>query len=431
MNAADTVTVETGTADTGTADTGTADTQPPALKEQLQRANRRARWKALGLVAPLLVFLLITFVLPIFSMLTRSVYAPVFADVMPQVSEAVRGWDGKDLPDEAVFAALVADMSAARADRTMGQAATRMNYEIPGTRSLFMRSARRVAHIQAPYSESLPALDARWGSRDVWAAIQRVSHPLTPTFYLSAVDRALDADGSIVLNPPEQRLYIDLFWRTLWVSALVMALCLALGFPIAYLMAHMPSPRANLLMILVLLPFWTSLLVRTTAWIALLQTQGVVNDLFVWSGLVADNGRIQLIYNQTGTIIAMTHILLPFTVLPLYAVMRGIPPSLTRAAISLGASPSVAFLRVYLPLTAPGVGAGAVLVFILAGGYYITPALVGGRTGQLISNLIAFHMQESLNWGLAAALGALLLAGVLALYWLYDQLVGIDKMRLG
>lgn len=413
------------------ADAAGPDAPPQALKRQLQRANRVARWKALGLVAPLLVFLLITFIVPIFSMLTRSVYAPVFADVLPQVSAAVQAWDGDGVPDEAVFAALAADMAAARANRTMGQAATRMNYEVPGTRSLFMRSSRQVAQLSAPFRESLPALDERWGDRDIWAAIKRASQPLTATYYLSAVDRTLDADGAIVLNAEEQRLYVQLFWRTLWVSALVMALCLALGFPIAYLMAHMPPARANLLMVLVLLPFWTSLLVRTTAWIALLQTQGVLNDLFVWFGLVSEDGRIQLIYNQIGTIIAMTHILLPFTVLPLYAVMRGIPPSLTRAALSLGASPTTAFMRVYLPLTAPGVGAGAVLVFILAVGYYITPALVGGRTGQLISNLIAFHMQESLNWGLAAALGALLLAGVLALYWLYDRLVGIDKMRLG
>jgi len=401
------------------------------LKRQLHRANQFARWKAFGLVAPLLVFLLATFVLPIGSMLTRSVHAPVFAEVLPGISAAIQHWDGTGLPDETIQAALVADMAAARADRTIGQAATRLNYEAPGTRSLLMRTARRAAQMEAPFSESLAAADARWAERAVWAAIKRVSDPITPTFYLAALDRGQNADGDIVLNAEEQRLYLALFWRTLWVSALVTALCLALGFPIAYLMAQMPTGRANLLMILVLLPFWTSLLVRTTAWIALLQTEGVVNDLMVWAGLVSDAGRIQLIYNQAGTLIAMTHILLPFTVLPLYAVMRGIPPSLTRAALSLGATPAMAFVRVYLPLTLPGIGAGGILVFILAIGYYITPALVGGRTGQLISNLIAFHMQESLNWGLAAALGTILLAGVLALYWLYDRLVGVDKMRLG
>jgi putative spermidine/putrescine transport system permease protein len=138
-----------------------------------------------------------------------------------------------------------------------------------------------------------------------------------------------------------------------------------------------------------------------------------------------------MINNQTGTIIAMTHILLPFMILPLYSVMRPIPPSYVRAARSLGATSWTAFRRVYLPQTLPGIGAGSLLVFILAVGYYITPALVGGASGQLISNLIAFHMQDSLNWSLAAALAAILLGAVLVLYWLYDKLVGIDNLKLG
>jgi putative spermidine/putrescine transport system permease protein len=148
-------------------------------------------------------------------------------------------------------------------------------------------------------------------------------------------------------------------------------------------------------------------------------------------GLVGDENRIQMIYNMTGTFVAMVHILLPFMVLPLFSVMKTISPSYVRAAQSLGATPARAFWKVYFPQTVPGIGAGSILVFILAIGYYITPALVGGRTGQLISNFIAFHMQKSLNWGLAAALGGILLAGVLALYWLYNRIVGIDNMKLG
>ena len=139
----------------------------------------------------------------------------------------------------------------------------------------------------------------------------------------------------------------------------------------------------------------------------------------------------QLIYNRTGTIIAMTHILLPFMILPLYSVMRTINPSYVRAARSLGATSWTAFRRVYFPQTLPGLGAGALLVFILAVGYYITPALVGGSSGQLISNMIAMHMTETLNWSMAAALAALLLGGVLVLYWVYDRLVGIDNLKLG
>jgi putative spermidine/putrescine transport system permease protein len=138
-----------------------------------------------------------------------------------------------------------------------------------------------------------------------------------------------------------------------------------------------------------------------------------------------------MIYNMQGTVIAMTHILLPFMVLPLYSVMKTISPSYVRAARSLGATPARAFWKIYFPQSVPGIGAGSILVFILAIGYYITPALVGGESGQLISNFIAFHMQKSLNWGLAAALGGILLGGVLALYWLYNKLVGIDNMKMG
>jgi putative spermidine/putrescine transport system permease protein len=230
--------------------------------------------------------------------------------------------------------------------------------------------------------------------------------------------------------PPENRVYLMLFERTFLLSAIIMGLTLVLGYPVAHLLAVLPLRTSNLLMILVLLPFWTSLLVRTTSWIVLLQGQGVVNNVLVALGLLTEETRLQMIYNQAGTIIAMTHILLPFMILPLYSVMRPIPPSYVRAARSLGASSWCAFRRVYFPQTIPGIAAGALLVFILAVGYYITPALVGGASGQLISNLIAFHMAKS-NWSLAAAIAAILLAAVLMLYWLYDRLIGIDNMKLG
>ena len=163
----------------------------------------------------------------------------------------------------------------------------------------------------------------------------------------------------------------------------------------------------------------------------MLQQQGVINDTLVFIGLVADDGRLAMINNQTGTIIAMTHILLPFMILPLYSVMRTIPPSYMRAAKSLGATDWTAFWRVYFPQSVPGIGAGCILVFILSIGYYITPELVGGTSGTFISNRIAYHISSSLNWGLAAALGVILLAVVLVLYWLYDRIVGIDNVKLG
>jgi putative spermidine/putrescine transport system permease protein len=237
------------------------------------------------------------------------------------------------------------------------------------------------------------------------------SQDLTPGFYATALDGRYTVDQGFVRQDENRQIYVKLFWRTMLISATVMGLCLLLGYPVAYLLATLPLRASNLLMIMVLLPFWTSLLVRTTAWIAILQSQGVINDLMVFLGITADDARFSLIYNMTGTIIAMTHILLPFMILPLYSVMKTIPPSYMRAARSLGATPTMAFIKVYMPQTIPGIGAGGLLVFILAIGYYITPALVGGQDGQLISNMIAYHMQKSLNWSLAAALGGILLAG--------------------
>ena len=274
-------------------------------------------------------------------------------------------------------------------------------------------------------------IDDAWGEITTWLAIRRAGERFTARHYLHALDLDRGLDGQIVPQPPELRIYVPLLTRTLAISLGITALCLVLGYPIAYLIAQAPPGRANLLLLLVLVPFWTSLLVRTTSWIVLLQSQGVVNDILVALGLIGDGERLAMIYNMTGTMVAMTHVLLPFMVLPLYSIMRTIPPQYMRAAATLGASFPQAFYRVYWPQTLPGVSAGSLLVFILAIGYYITPALVGGRTGQLISNMIAYHMQQSLNWGLAAALGGILLVCVIALYFVYDRLVGVERMRLG
>jgi putative spermidine/putrescine transport system permease protein len=205
-----------------------------------------------------------------------------------------------------------------------------------------------------------------------------------------------------------------------------------LAYPVSYMLATLPLRYSNILMILVLLPFWTSLLVRTSAWIVLLQQEGVINDLLVAAGVIGDDGRLRMIYNQTGTIIAMTHILLPFMILPLYSVMKTINPSYLRAARSLGANQLVAWFRVYFPLTLPGLAAGVMLVFILAIGYYITPALVGGETGIFISNMIASNMQgTSAQLRLAAALATILLVLVMIFYWLFNKMVGVERLKFG
>ncbi|MDE2731975.1 MAG: ABC transporter permease [Bacteroidota bacterium] len=392
----------------------------------------RAQIRALGLVAPLLLFIGVTFIAPLGTMLMRSVHDPVVADALPETLAQLKSWDGEGLPPEAAYAALARELRRAAAERTLGQMAGRVNRVQVGLRSVVTRTARELREVeQGPWRTQMAAVDSAWADPATWYAIQVTGERFTARHYLNAVDLQQLADGSVAAQAEERRIYVRLFLRTLAVSGLITLLCLLLGYPVAHLIANSSPRRASLLLILVLVPFWTSLLVRTTAWIVLLQSQGVLNDLMVSLGLINDSGRLAMVYNMTGTIVAMTHVLLPFMVLPLYSVMRGIPATHMNAAASLGATPLRAFWRVYWPQSLPGVGAGALLVFILAIGYYITPALVGGSSGQLISNMIAYHMQTSLNWGLAAALGGVLLAGVLILYWLYDRLVGVERMGLG
>ncbi|MEM9432126.1 MAG: ABC transporter permease, partial [Pseudomonadota bacterium] len=325
-------------------------------------------------------------------------------------------------PWEAVYAALALDLQdPQRTDRIAA-------YAGPGAEQL-----QAAAALELPVLELRSAfleIDEDWGEIAPWATIKTYSAPYTQGYFLNSVDLQLAAEG-IAPRPEGERIYVKLFIRTLVMSLVIMGSCILLGYPVAWLLANLPDRTANVLMILVLLPFWTSLLVRTSAWKVLLQNQGVINDILVWARVITDDGRLVLINNQTGTIIAMTHILLPFMILPLYSVMKTIPPTYLRAAKSLGANNWTAFWRVYFPQSVPGIGAGSILVFILAIGYYITPELVGGTTGVFISNRIAFHISSSLNWGLAAALGSILLFAVLLLYWTYDRLVGIDNVKLG
>ena len=406
------------------------------LKRSLARALRRQKLRALALIAPLLIFVLVAFVTPIVSMLWRSVENAIVPETLPLTVEALKSWDPTkgELPDEAVFAAMVADLQVAVKAKTHTRLGTRLNYENPGISSMFRSTGRSVGKwdlaADGPFKERLIEADKGWGDIDVWKTILRYSGHYTSGYFLNAADLENTAEG-IQLRPQEQRIYMTLFVRTMWMSLLITGSCLLLGYPVAWLLANLRASTSNVLMILVLLPFWTSLLVRTSAWKVLLQQQGVINDLLVWVGLVDDANRLVMINNQFGTIVAMTHILLPFMILPLYSVMKTIPPSYLRAAKSLGATNWTAFWRVYFPQSVPGIGAGSILVFILAIGYYITPELVGGTEGVFISRYIAYHISTSLNWGLAAALGTILLAAVLLLYYVYDKIVGIDNVKLG
>lgn len=411
----------------------TADGVP--LKLSLKRALWQRKKTALLLVAPLFLFVLITFLLPIFDMLIRSVDNSIVASQFPSVVEEIRDWDldSTELPNEATFQALIKDFKIGTKEKTISRLGRRLNYELSGMSSLFRKTGRKIKKLDNPESAkaAMIKIDKKWGKLDTWRLIKRENSAYTSSYYLAALDAKKNSDGSFSMKSEDSQVYLTLFWRTIRLSTTITILTIILGYPIAFLMANVKTKTSNMLMILVLLPFWTSLLVRTSAWIALLQKEGVINDILVGIGLIGDDGRLAMIHNEYGTIIAMTHILLPFMVLPLFSVMKTIPPSYVRAARSMGATSFTAFRRVYLPNTIAGIGAGGILVFILAIGYYITPALVGGTKGTLISNFIAHHISTSLNWGLGAALGTILLLLVLALYILYDKIVGINNMRLG
>ena len=397
----------------------------------MAQSLRGARIRAAALTLPLVAFIAITFFVPLGSMLTRSFHSPQVADALPHTLALLEDWDGQSIPQEETFRTLGMEFRSLAKQRKLGGVATRINRLESGMRSTILKTARKLRRGDPPESwrEAMTTADEVWGEAGTWRALRRAGERFTLQHYLNALDLDRDDAGRIVPQPPERRIYLPLLWRTLVVSFAITVICLVLGYPVAYLIANSSPARSNLLLLLVLLPFWTSLLVRTTSWIVLLQNQGVINDLLVAIGILGDDGRIAMVYNMTGTLIAMTQILLPFMILPLFAVMRTVSPQHLRAASSLGATFRQGFLRVYWPQTLPGVAAGSLLVFILSIGYYITPALVGGRTGQLISNMIAYHMQQSLNWGLAAALGVILLATVGLFYFVYDRLVGIEGMR--
>ncbi len=401
------------------------------LKVSLKRAERKNKIRALFLVLPLALFITVTFVIPIISMLTRSVDDKQINTVFPKTFEIYKQWNQKELPSEEMYATIFNEIMTAEKWQ-IGKASTRMNYSKSGWKSLIKKSKRKFKKIEeGPYKEQMIAIDKKWADMEYWKALGQMVDPITFGYYLNAVDLKYDSNKKIVQQPEKRRIYNYTWYKTIKISVLVTLFCLILGYPIAHLLATLPLKLSNLLMIFVLLPFWTSLLVRTVSWIVILMQNGIFNNILVWAGIVSDDNRIQLIYNETGTLIAMTQILLPFMVLPLYSVMKTIPPSYMRAALNLGAQPMHAFYRIYMPQTVPGISAGGLLVFVLAIGYFITPELVGGSDGQLIGHWIAYHLKSSLNWGLCSALGTILLVAMLVLYWVYNKIVGIENIKLG
>nr|WP_314582286.1 ABC transporter permease [uncultured Pseudomonas sp.] len=399
------------------------------LRAKLRKSQRAYKLKSLALIAPLFLFVLVCFAFPIGTMLSRSVDNPEVNTAMPATTAALSTWHADDLPDEGTYAALIKDLAAAKENGQILALSKRLSYEIPDYRTVITKTLRKLPDDSATSKrDALIEVDKAWGDVGYWKALKQASSKLTPYYLLASLDHRFDsATGSIVKADPNQSIYVDIFARTFYIGAIVTVLCLLLGFPVAYWLAILPEGKSNLLMICVLLPFWTSLIVRTAAWIVLLQSDGLINRTLMLFGIV--DAPVQLVFNRTGVIISMTHVLLPFMILPLYSVMKSIPSNYVRAAISLGAHPFVAFWRVYVPQTFAGLAAGGLLTFILAIGYYVTPALVGGAADQMVSYFVAFYTNKTVNWGMASALGSLLLVATLLLYVVYGKLTHTTQAR--
>jgi putative spermidine/putrescine transport system permease protein len=380
------------------------------------------------LVAPLFVLLLLSFCLPIAALLIRAVHNPTMHDALPRTAAALDASPGQGVPEDAVFAAFVGDLLDAKRDDSLYSFAKDLNNLLPAARSHVLRTARGLSPDTRTTRDELIALDPFWNESETWYAIRTGVRPFTTNYLLSAVDLHWTAEGDIGAVAPDQAIYRTIFARTFGIAAGVTLITLVLSFPLAWLLANLSGPTAARLILLVLLPFWTSILVRTAAWTVLLQRSGFLNELLL--GLHLTDHPIDLMYTRAGLIIAMTHIQLPFTLLPIYSIMRTISPSQMRAAYSLGARPFAAFRRVYLPQVMPGVMAGCLLTFILCLGYFITPALVGGPADQLIANFISNYINIDLNWPMAAALSVILLALTLGLFAAFARIFGIDRMKL-
>ncbi|MHC8287191.1 ABC transporter permease [Pseudomonas sp. XS1P51] len=392
--------------------------QTQRLQRQLQATKRAYIRRSMLLILPLLALLVVGFLTPIGSLLTKSVENPEVANALPKTLALLDNWDAQTLPGESVFSSLGDDLRSARSNGQLFALNRRLGYENASLRSLSTAVLGRLpadgVNARDALIKGMPAL----ADIKTWSTLKHLGQPYTSFYWLAAFDLKMDA-GQIRAVAPDKALYLDVLKRSLTIAGLVTVLCVLLGYPLAYWLSRQPARRANLMLILVLLPFWTSLIVRTASWIVLLQSGGLINNTLIDLGML--DKPLQLVFNRAGVLISMTHILLPFLILPLYAVMKGIDSRYERAAISLGAHPFTAFRRVYLPQTYAGVTAGALLVFIMAIGYYITPALLGGPGDQMISYFVAYYTNTTINWGMATALGSQLLIIVLLLYWVYAK----------
>lgn len=399
-----------------------------------KKIDRLEKLKAFALVSPLLLFVLVFFVTPICIILIKGIYNPKIKTLIPNTVVSIQNYKYQEVfPSEETLKIFLSELKVLEENRDSGVLAEELNRRVPGFGSVIKKTSRVISKkdIEAisSYKDFLIDVNKRWEDPKYWMVIKRANDGFTLSYVLSALDLEFNIQGKIVQKDESLRIYFPILLKTLYMAFLITLITMILAYPTAYYLSTLPKSKANLLMIFVLLPFWTSILVRIVSWITLLQQKGIANDVMMFFNVISE--PLDMMFNQFATIVTMTHILLPFMILPLYGSMRSVDQSYIRASSSLGAKPFITFFKIYFPLTVPGLSAGAILVFIISVGYYITPALVGGVDGQMISNMIEFHMRTSNNWELASAMGGILLVITIFLYWVYDRLVGVNSLKLG
>ena len=387
----------------------------------------RARLNALLLVLPLVAFLGVFFLWPLGTMLASAVQGGTVRLVFPQAAAGLAAWDGAGPPPAALETALAQDLRAEVPQERFGDAVRTLNSQQPGFRTLLPRTVAAIRAAPADAPPGLAAVDPRWREPAFWLALKRSMPAYTDANLLAALDLRRADDGTVAAVPADLAVNRAIMGRTFVIALQVTLACALIGLPYAMLAASLGGWARGLLLLAVLLPLWTSLLVRTAAWMVLLQDGGLINQTLRALGLIA--APLPLIYNRAGVLIAMTHVLLPFMVLPIYASLVAIPKTLMPAAAALGAPPLQAFRHVLLPLAMPGLLAGSLLVFMAALGYYITPALTGGAGDQMIASVIAFYALGTANWGMAGALGLFLLVPTTVLYLVYGRLTRSAPMQ--
>jgi putative spermidine/putrescine transport system permease protein len=357
----------------------------------------RHRTLAAALAAPLAALVLLAFAAPLALLLWRAVENSELTDSMPQSATLLRQWDGTRLPPAATQRVVEDELRTAAGTDAFGRLTRRANFERTGMRTQLLRAARA-------------GLDDSWAEPEPWLVLKHLAEPATPSYLLRAIDLSRAPDGTVEVA--DERVFIPILLRTLWISALVAAACVLLAWPLAFHIARLPPRRAQAWLALAMVPFWTSVLVRTAAWLVLLAREGPVNHALVALGLA--EAPVQIVFTRTAVLVAMVHMMLPFAVLAIHAALVRSDPALSRAAASLGAGPVRRVLSVHIPASLPGVAAGLVTVFVVSAGFYVTPALIGGPGDQMMAGFISFFVNQTVNFGMAAALAVLLLAVVAA-----------------